>query len=232
LLREKLIGPMNKIYLISELINRTIKFFKWALLLSPFGLFVLICIDSYILSETENQTFHNTEEIAHNRVGLLLGTAKFMDNGDINLYYLYRVKAANALFKARKIDFILISGDNGRIDYNEPELFKKDLILLGVPEEKIILDYAGFSTLDSVLRAQKIFGLNSFTVISQKFHNERAIFLAKKKGVTAIGFNAQTVSGKYSIKTELREYLARTKACLDILFDSQPKYWGEPIVIK
>ncbi len=214
------------------LFNKIVKLYKWALLLSPFGLFAIICLDTYVLLETENQTFQSTEEIPHNRVGLLLGTSKFMANGDINLYYLYRIKAAEELFKAGKIDFILVSGDNGRIGYNEPLLFKNDLILLGIPEEKIVLDYAGFSTLDSVLRAQKIFGLNSFTVISQRFHNERAIFLAKQKGIAAIGFNAETVAGKYSVKTELREYLARTKACLDILFDSQPKYLGEKIAIE
>jgi SanA protein len=214
------------------LFSKIAKLYKWALLLSPFGLFAVICLDTYVLLETENQTFQSTEEIPHNKVGLLLGTSKFMANGDINLYYLYRIKAAEELFKAGKIDFILVSGDNGRIGYNEPLLFKKDLILLGIPEEKIVLDYAGFSTLDSVLRAQKIFGLNSFTVISQRFHNERAIFLAKQKGISAIGFNAETVTGKYSIKTELREYLARTKACLDILFDSQPKYLGEKIAIQ
>ncbi|WP_094746169.1 SanA/YdcF family protein [Aequorivita soesokkakensis] len=214
------------------LFSKIAKLYKWALLLSPFGLFAVICLDTYVLLETENQTFQSTEEIPHNKVGLLLGTSKFMANGDINLYYLYRIKAAEKLFKAGKIDFILVSGDNGRIGYNEPLLFKKDLILLGIPKEKIVLDYAGFSTLDSVLRAQKIFGLNSFTVISQRFHNERAIFLAKQKGIAAIGFNAETVTGKYSIKTELREYLARTKACLDIVFDSQPKYLGEKIAIQ
>lgn len=214
------------------LFNKIIKLYKWALLLSPFVLFAIICLDTYVLLETENQTFQSTEEIPHNRVGLVLGTSKFMAYGDINLYYLYRIKAAEELFKAGKIDFILVSGDNGRIGYNEPLLFKKDLILLGIPEEKIVLDYAGFSTLDSVLRAQKIFGLDSFTVISQRFHNERAIFLAKQKGIAAIGFNAETVAGKYSVKTELREYLARTKACLDIVFDSQPKYLGEKIAIQ
>lgn len=223
---------MINIKMLQDLFNKTVKLFKWALLLSPFGLFAIICMDTYVLLETENQTFQNTEEIKHNRVGLLLGTSKFMANGDTNLYYSYRIKAANELFKAGKIDFILISGDNSRVDYNEPALFKKDLIMLGIPEEKIVLDYAGFSTLDSVLRAQKVFGLNSFTVISQRFHNKRAVFLAKQKGIAAIGFDAKTVSGKYSIKTELREYLARTKACIDIVFDSQPKYLGEKIAIQ
>ncbi|QQX75510.1 MULTISPECIES: vancomycin high temperature exclusion protein [Aequorivita] len=214
------------------LFNKIAKLYKWALLLSPFVLFAIICLDTYVLLETENQTFQSTEEIPHNRVGLLLGTSKFIANGDINLYCLFRIRAAVELFKAGKIDFILVSGDNGRIGYNEPLLFKKDLIQLGIPEEKIVLDYAGFSTLDSVLRAQKIFGLNRFTVISQSFHNERAIFLAKQKGIAAIGFNAETVAGKYSAKTELREYLARIKACLDIVFDSRPKYLGEKIAIQ
>ena len=214
------------------LYSKIFKLFKWALLLSPFGLFAIICVDTYMLVETENHTFNITSDIPYNKVGLLLGTSKFMKNGRLNPYYQSRIEAATMLYKAGKIDFILISGDNGRIEYNEPELFKKDLILCGVPAEKIILDFAGFSTLDSVLRAQKIFGLNSFTVISQKFHNERAIFLARQKGIAAIGFDAKDVIGKFSTKTELREYLARTKACLDILFNSKPKYGGKPIIIQ
>ncbi len=214
------------------LFNKSVRLFKWALLLSPFGLFVIICLDTYIIIETENQTFQNVQKIQHNKVGLVLGTSKFMKNGALNPYYKYRVEAAVILYKARKIDFILVSGDNGKIDYNEPKDFKSDLILLGVPENKIYLDFAGFSTLDSVLRAQQIFGLNSFTVISQKFHNERAIFLAQQKGITAIGFDAQNVTGNYAVKTELREYLARTKALITIIFNTKPKYLGEKIAIQ
>lgn len=223
---------MNNTKMLQTLFSRTVKLFKWALLLSPFGLFAIICLDTYILVETENQTFQNARQIPYNKVGLLLGTSKFMKNEALNPYYQNRLEAAVILFNANKIDFLLVSGDNGKMDYNEPALFKKDLIKLGVPEDKIFLDYAGFSTLDSVLRAQKIFGLKRFTVISQKFHNERAIFLAKQKGIDAIGFDAENISGKYAVKTELREYLARTKACLDILFNSQSKYLGEKIAIQ
>src|SRR5690606_27596290 len=222
---------MNKTRL-NKLYNKTVKLFKWALLLCPFGMFALICLDTYMIIESEKQIFQYVDKIPHNKVGLLLGTAKHTNDGRINLYYIYRLNAAMDLYKAGKIDFILVSGDNSEIGYDEPTDFKTDLVNLGIPENKIFLDYAGFSTLDSVLRAQKIFGLNSFTVISQKFHNERAIFLAQQNNIEAIGFNAQTVSGKYSVKTELREYLARAKACLDILFDSQPKYWGEKIAIQ
>lgn len=214
------------------LFKTTVKLFKWALALSPFGLFAVICIDTYVLLETEKETHQYVKTLPYNKVGLLLGTSKYRDNGHINLYYRYRIAAAETLFKAGKIDFILISGDHGHKDYNEPALFKKDLLLLGIPEGKIVLDYAGFSTLDSVLRAQKIFGLDKFTIISQRFHNQRAIFLAKHKGIDAIGFNAETVSDKHAVYTTLREYLARTKACLDILLGSRPTYLGEKIAIE
>lgn len=214
------------------LFNEVAKLFKWAIILSPFGLFAIICLDTYVVVEAANRTFNDVKEIPHNKVGLVLGTSKFLKNGSINPYYQFRVEAAASLFKAQKIDFILVSGDNGRSNYNEPALFKTGLIMLGIPEDKIFLDYAGFSTLDSVLRAQKIFGLKRFTVISQKFHNERALFLAKQKGIDALGFNAENVSKKFGFKVELREYLARTKAGLDVFFNTQPKYLGETIAIK
>lgn len=217
---------------LKALYNKIAKLFKWALLLSPFGLFAIICIDSYVLVEAENQTFQNISQVPFNKVGLLLGTSKYMNTRSVNPYYKHRVEAAVALYNANKIEFVLVSGDNGSTNYNEPLLFKNDLIKLGIPEDKIFLDYAGFSTLDSILRAQKIFGLKRFTVISQKFHNERALFLANQKGIKVIGFNAKDVVGKNSIKTELREYLARTKACLDILLNAQPKYLGEKIAIQ
>jgi SanA protein len=231
LLPEELIGIMNS-SILNRLYNKTFKLFKWALLLSPFGLFAIICLDTYIIAETEKHTFHDINQIPYNKVGLLLGTAKHSNDGRINPYYQYRLNAAMDLYKAGKIDFILISDDNSKVDYDEPTDFKTDLVKLGFPEKKIFLDYAGFSTLDSVLRAQKIFGLDRFTIISQKFHNQRAIFLASQKKINTIGFNAKNVSGSYSLKTEMREYLTRTKAFLDILFNSQPKYLGEKIAIQ
>ena len=109
---------------------------------------------------------------------------------------------------------------------------KKDLIAGGIPPEKIFLDYAGFRTLDSMVRAKEVFGLERVTVISQKFHNERAIYLAEKKGLTAIGFNANDVSGNSGIKIQLREYLARVKVFVDLIFNTQPKFFGEKIKIE
>ena len=132
---------------------------------------------------------------------------------------------------AKKIDYILISGDNGTNTYDEPTTMKNDLITKGIPASRIYLDYAGFRTLDSIIRAKEIFTLQKFTIISQKFHNERAIFIAENKGINAIGFNARDVNIHYGLKTQIRERFARVKMIIDLLIGKQPKYLGKKIPI-
>ena len=192
---------------------------------------ILLC--NFLVSfKAEHKTFDQIENIPKNRVGLVLGTGKITAHGNVNLYYKYRLQAAYLLWKNNKIDKILISGDNGRKDYDEPSTFKTDLMQLGVPETDIYLDYAGFRTLDSVVRANAIFGLESVTIISQKFHNERAIYLANNIHLNAIAYNAKDVTGRFGLRTKLREYLARTKAVIDVIINKQPKYLGPKIEIK
>jgi SanA protein len=176
--------------------------------------------------------FENVNELPHNRVGLLPGTSKYLMNGRKNLFFAYRIRAAVELYKKGKIDYILVSGDNSTPYYNEPVEIKKELMGKGVPDKRIYLDYAGFRTLDSILRAKEIFGLSKFTVISQKFHNERALFLAKHHGIEAIAYNAADVGFPYGLRTHLREYPARVMALLDIIFATQPKFGGEKIRIE
>lgn len=185
-----------------------------------------------INSFAEGKTFSQVEEVSKNRVGLVLGTAKKLVGGQSNPYYSYRIQATIALFKAKKIEFVLVSGDNATRYYNEPTTIKKDLVAGGIPSEKIFLDFAGFRTLDSMVRAKEVFGLERVTVISQKFHNQRAIYLAERKGLTAIGFNATDVTGNSGLKVHLREYLARVKVFIDLVFNTQPKFYGERIEIK
>ena len=180
---------------------------------------------------TFDKVFFDINKIPYRKVGLVLGTSKYVANGNLNLFYKYRIDAAVKLFENNKIDFILVSGDNSTQRYNEPKKFKQDLIQRGIPEEKIVLDYAGFRTLDSVVRAMKVFGQNEFTVISQKFHNQRAVYLAQKFGADAVGFNAKGVGSSYGLKVHLRERLARIKVFVDLLFNVQPKFLGEPINI-
>ena len=195
------------------------------------GLSILV-FNQIIIQNTKNLIFNDTSTIPKNKVGLVLGTGKFLANGHINLYYKYRIDAAAALYKAGKIEFLLLSGDNGIENYDEPTTFKEDLIARGIPEEKIFLDYAGFRTLDSVIRANAIFGQERFTIISQKFHNERAIFIANQKGMQAIGFNAKAITGRYGLKVRIREYFARTKVFVDLLFNVKPKFLGKKITIQ
>ncbi|MEW4922942.1 ElyC/SanA/YdcF family protein [Algibacter sp. 2305UL17-15] len=192
---------------------------------------LVVLIDFSMSYKARHYVFDDLETIQNNKVGLVLGAGKYTSHGNINLYYKYRLEAAIRLYKAGKIEFILVSGDNGRKDYDEPSDFKNDLIKRGIPARKIVLDYAGFRTLDSVVRAKEIFGLSEFTIISQKFHNERALFLAKSHNIKAIAFNAKDIRGRFGLKTNLREYLARTKAAVDILFHVKPKFLGKKIEI-
>ena len=205
------------------------KIFGWGIVIPLLA--ILLC-NFTISSAANGKTFSRVEEVAKNKVGLILGTAKNLVGGKPNPYYSHRISATIALYKAGKIEFVLVSGDNGTKYYNEPNTIKKDLTAAGIPAEKIFLDYAGFRTLDSMVRAKEIFGLERVTVISQKFHNERAIYLAEKKGLTAIGFNAKDVSGNSGLKVHLREYLARVKVFFDLIFNTQPKFFGDKIKIE
>lgn len=185
-----------------------------------------------IVNNSKEKIFSDIKNIPKNKVGLLLGTSKFLRNGQINLYYKYRLNATIKLFKSGKIEYIVISGDNGSKDYDEPTDFKNDLVKAGIPENKIFLDYAGFRTLDSVVRVKEIFDQNSVTIISQQFHNERAIYLAEHFDIKAIGFNAKSISGKYGLKVRFREYLARVKVFVDIILNVEPKFLGKKIEVK
>ncbi len=192
---------------------------------------VVLAVDWHVKTSTEKQLYDHLDTIPHRKVGLLLGTSKYAIGGKVNLYYKYRIEAAAKLFHSNKVEYILVSGDNGTKHYDEPTKMKKDLLSQGIPEDRIVLDYAGFRTLDSVVRANEVFLLSGYTVISQQFHNERAVFLGKHYQHEAIGFNAQGVSYSYGMRVQLREYLARVKMVIDLLVGVKPKFLGEQMPI-
>ncbi len=204
---------------------------KWFFVLFFLLMFAIFGTDFMVKKKTQKAIYTSVSEIPYKKVGLLLGTSKTLANGNSNLYYKYRIDAAVKLFKSGKISYILVSGDNGREGYDETTAMQTDLVNRGIPKNRIVMDYAGFRTLDSVIRANKVFGLTEFTVISQQFHNERAIFIANYKGLKAIGFNAKDVRAKTGIKVIIREKLARVKMVLDLLFYKKPKFLGKPIPI-
>ncbi len=208
---------------------KLVKIFLFFIILSVFSIFLS---NKLVKKNAQGKIYTETKSIPKNKVGLVLGTSKLLRNGTINLYYKYRLNAAIELFKSNKINFIVISGDNSSKSYDEPTDFKNDLIKAGISENKIFLDYAGFRTLDSVVRIKEIFDQNSVTIISQQFHNERAIYLAEHFKIKAIGFNAKGISGKYGLRVRLREYLARVKVFVDIAFNVEPKFLGKKIEVK
>lgn len=175
--------------------------------------------------------FDTPGDIPHNRVGVVLGTSEKGRGGGPNAYFTHRIKAAADLYHAGKVDHLLLSGDNGRSDYNEPLAMRNALINAGVDSSSITLDHAGFRTFDSMVRAREVFGQERFTVISQRFHNERAIFIAQRAGLQVVGYNATDVAGRSGWRTLLREKAARVKVFVDHLFGVEPRFLGEPVVI-
>lgn len=180
----------------------------------------------------EGRMYQNVSEIPYRRVGLVLGTTPKNAKGNPNLYYRYRMEAAAELYHAGKVSYLIVSGDNHKREYNEPECMRKSLIALGVPDSVIYSDFAGFRTFDSMVRCKEVFGQDSVTVISQRWHNQRAVYIAKHKGLDAIAYNAPDVDMKWwYVKSHTREMLAKVKVVLDVTFGKQPKFLGEPIIV-
>lgn len=188
--------------------------------------------DRRIGKVTAQHVFERIEQIPHNRVGVVLGTSEKVRSGRPNLFFEHRMKAAVELYRSGKVDRLLLSGDNRTIHYNEPWAMRRALMAAGVDSTHITLDYAGFRTLDSMVRAREVFGQQSFTVISQRFHNERAVYIARRKGIDAIGYNAQDVGAYSGFRTKLREKAARVKVFADQVFGVEPHFLGEPVTIE
>ena len=185
-----------------------------------------------IARAARNKTYTSVDQLPYRRVGLVLGCPRRIPGGWLNPFFENRIAAAAELYHGHKIDYLVVSGDNHVHEYDEPRDMKNALLEKGVPLDRIYSDYAGFRTLDSVVRVKEIFGQTNVTIISQHFHNQRAIFLAKHRGIDAIGFDAPDVAPEYAWKTESREQFAKVKALLDIyVFHKQPHFLGQEIAI-
>ncbi|MEH8128563.1 SanA/YdcF family protein [Aeromonas veronii] len=193
---------------------------------------MLLGYSEWIVSDARHYTYDQVDKVPYNRVAVVLGTSKYLSGGGPNHYFKYRIKAAAELYNNAKVDFIIVSGDNATVQYNEPRQMRRALIKAGIPASAIYMDFAGFRTLDSVVRAKEVFGQERFTVVSQGFHNERAIFIARHFGIDAVGFNAEDPSAYQGIRTRVREVFARLMGLLDLyVLDKGPKFLGAPVPI-
>ena len=145
------------------------------LLVAAFTLYANIKVEQ----AAKKRIYTEIDSIPYNKVALLLGTNPLNRRGRPNSYFTNRINTAAELYHAGKVDFIIASGDNHIKEYDEPTAMRDSLMAHGVPESRIILDFAGFRTLDSVVRAKEVFGCDSLTIISQEGHNARALYLAE-----------------------------------------------------
>ncbi len=194
--------------------------------------FLLIFIANQIISvSSDGYIYDSIEFIPYNKVGLVLGTSHRIRDGGPNPYFFNRMEAAATLYHHGKISYIIASGDNRTRWYNEPEQMRKELKRLGIPDSVIYLDFAGLRTLDSVIRCRKVFGQNNFTIISQKFHNQRAVYIAKQHDMNVVAFNAQDIENAQRSQTRVREWFAKANVFMDQITKKQPRYTGERVII-
>ena len=203
-----------------------------------FALAVLMA-SSYVIvsSNASDRIFDEVKDIPHNKVGLLLATSPITPGGAHNFYFDNRITAADELYKAGKIDFIIASGGNYTKSQtngcDEPRAILDSLVARGIPADRIILDYEGTRTLNSIVKAKEGYGLDSLTLISQKYHNERAIYLADKYGIKVVGYNAlPSPIRRNRIKNTLREHLARVKMFIDNLTNNASNFERQNIDFK
>jgi len=193
---------------------------------------MMVISSSIIDSETEGLTYSDISAVPHHTVGLVLGCPKKLSGGRENIYFINRINAAINIYRAGKVDYLIVSGDNISRGCNETISMRADLIKYGIPAERIYCDFRGMRTLDSVVRARNIFGQGDLLIISQEFHNRRAIFIANHYGIRAVGFNAEDLDFSTGVETHLRDILSRLRAVLDVyVFQSEPKFAGVTVSV-
>jgi len=193
---------------------------------------ILLLLAFYFLVSwlAHGATYDRIDDLPVRYAGVVMGCVKKVGQYD-NEFFTKRVEAAAKLYQAGKVRYLIVSGDNHNHGYDEPTDLKAALVAKGVPAEKIYCDYAGLRTLDSVVRAKVIFDQPDYIVISQRFQNERAVYIAKRQGMEdVVGFNAPDPHAEFMTKMYLRELFARVRAVLDVEFlHTQPKFLGSRV---
>ncbi|CCO50038.1 Protein sanA [Vibrio nigripulchritudo SOn1] len=192
----------------------------------------LILVDRWVSWQTQDKIYYEAESLPNHDVAMVLGTSKYIGK-KLNDFYTNRISTAIQLFQDNKVTSYLLSGDNAHRSYNEPWTMKRDLLKAGVPEDAIYLDYAGFRTLDSVVRAKEIFEADDFIIITQAFHCERALYIADYHDINAVCLAVPGPEGTSGWFVRLREVLARANALVDLyIIDKQPKFLGPKVPIE
>ncbi|MBI6549729.1 outer membrane permeability protein SanA [Xenorhabdus lircayensis] len=184
-----------------------------------------IMLDRWVSWKTAPYIFDDLRQLPEREVGMVLGTSKYYKTGKYNQYYFYRIQGAVNAYNSGKVKYLLLSGDNAQHNYNEPITMRKDLIKAGIPASNIVMDFAGFRTLDSIVRTRKVFDTDDFTIITQRFHCERALFIAMHLGIEAQCYAVPSPKNMMTIR--FREVFARLGALTDLyILKREPRFLG------
>ena len=207
--------------------TKLVSFFLISLLLIVAG------AEGYTNSMANSYSHKNVADCRVGDVGLVLGCSKRFSSGVPSLYFTGRMQAAAELWKSGKLRCIIVSGDNREKYYNEPRDMKAALVKLGVPEDKIVCDFAGLRIFDSVVRARRIFGAQKITIISQSYHVKRAVATARQLGIDAEGYCAAHIpfNRPTLLRQFVRERAARVAMVFDLLIGTEPRHMGEQVAL-
>lgn len=194
-----------------------------------FSLLLIVAANIWVVKSTEDFLLTDISKVETHSVALVLGTSSKLSSGEVNPFFESRIDAAANLYKSGKIVHFILSGDNlSSKYYNEPAEMRKALIKKGVPEKAITLDMAGLRTLDSIVRSKEIFGLEKILIITQPFHSYRALFISNYYHIDATALAAKEPQNEISLKMKVREYLARTRAVIDLyVLNTAPPQMGK-----
>jgi vancomycin permeability regulator SanA len=184
----------------------------------------LALVPSAWLHAVTEGRLRTTADVPRTDVAVVFGAGLW--NGEPSPYLAHRLDAAAELYRAGRVKAVLVTGDNSREEYDEPDAMRAYLVRGGVPDRRIVSDYAGFDTWDSCVRAKKIFGVDEAVLISQGFHIRRAVALCEDAGITSYGVGVAEPHDSTWYYGGVREILASGKAALDAAFEPDPRFLG------
>lgn len=189
----------------------------WNIIIAVILSGALVSNEFLIEHRISGHLFHDAEEVPYNRVALVLGTLPIARDGSPNPFFRDRMVAAAELYCSGKVQHLILSGDRGTWGFDEPAEMRSALLAMGVQDSDMTLDHAGINTFESVVRTKEVFGQDQFTIVSQAYHNTRALFIAQELGADAVGYNAEDLPVLHAKRSWVRERGSRLKMWLDLL---------------
>jgi SanA protein len=205
------------------------KHLKKLIYLSVFGIIIIFGINLYVKSVTKSLIYTSKNELPKTNVGIIFGAG--INGNNPSKYLKDRLDAGIELFHSKKINKILLSGDNGSNAHDELTVMKTYCFEKGVDTTKIYIDYAGFDSYSTMYRAKNIFKIDKAILITQEYHLNRAIYIGNNLGIESIGFSANEGEYRNYNYVRFREYFSICKSIIDVIRKREPHFLGTEVDI-